>query len=208
MATLRLRLHPGLIPDDRATWRQRYKTPHFAQGSRSFGCGQAVVMSALAILGLEMGAELEALRSGHHEACEAEEGRFGTSHHDMLGLVNGLRHPLRYAAATGSMRFVRTFAVEHLRTDELVMLEIKRWERRLGHWILAVGLQETEVNGCLSASALLCLDPAELPLTVAPWNGLLDLGSPFRGARHIHYRTADSIQNVAFHTAIALTLPD
>ena len=212
MPTLHLRLHPGLIPDAQATWRQRHRTPHLRQGDLDGSCGASVVLTALIILRLATWAEVRTLRilsPGRLEETYSKclETFFGgSSDADMFELLDTLRGTLRYRVTTGSMRRVRDFALARLRLDELVIVGINPWGTRRGHWVLGVGAEIVSNAGSRAVIGILCLDPAEPSPLVAPFNGKLDLESPATGARHVHYRTAGSIRNVTCKIAIALSL--
>ena len=212
MATLHMRLHPGLIPDTGATWRQRHRTPHLRQGDLDGSCGQACVFMSMILLRIARWSEIRTLRmvsSGRYEDThrQALETWFvGTTDEGLLGLLNTLRPRIRYRHVQGSMKIVRNFALERLAKDELVIMGINKWGSRRGHWTLAIGTEIRRIGPSSDITGILCLDPVESSPTIGCFNAKIDLLSPALGARHVHYRTEGHIRNVTCSSAISVAL--
>jgi hypothetical protein len=105
------------------------------------------------------------------------------------------------------MRETLAFTQARLRATDVVILGLDNTEAPGGHWVLAVGTEQTVVGTSTTASAILCLDPAVARPSLAPYNALIDLASPNRSARFRHYVRQDGdLQYVNCKTAIGLSL--
>ena len=129
----------------------------------------------------------------------------GADDGDLVELLDTLDQYLRHRLVTGSMRQVLTFALERLAKDEIVILGFNDEQAFGGHWVLACGVELIVAGSTKTTTGVLCLDSAEEPPTIAPFNTRLELESPSRGARYLHYRRPDGgVRIVTCKTAIAL----
>ena len=212
MSTLHMRLHPGLIPDSGATWRQRHRTPHLRQGDLDGSCGQACVFMSMILLRIARWSEIRTLRIGSSGRYEDTQRRAletwfaGTTDEGLLDLLGTLKSRLRYRHAQGSMKVVRTFALQRLAKDELVIMGINTWGTRRGHWTLAIGTEIRRIGPASDVTGILCLDPVECSPQIGCFNAKIDLLSPAAGARHVHYRTDGHIRNVTCGSAVSVAL--
>jgi hypothetical protein len=129
----------------------------------------------------------------------------GADDQDMIELLGTLDQHIRYRPMTGSMRQVLAFTLERLAKDEVVILGVNDESQYGGHWVLAVGIELIVLGSTRTTTGVLCLDSAEAPPMLAPFNTRLELESPNRGARYLHYRLPDGgVRTITCKTAIAL----
>ena len=213
MPSLQTRLHPGVIPPTSASWRRRSRSAHLHQGQLTGCCGGMSVLMSLIVLGVASRAHVRSLRViAEGDRLEptwrkVQENFFaGADDGDMVELLGTLHQYLRYRLVTGSMRQVLAFTLERLAKDEVVILGFNDEGAVGGHWVLACGIELLVAGSTRTTTGVLCLDSAEDPPTLAPFNTRLELESPSRGARFLHYRRPNgSVRIVTCKAAIALS---
>jgi hypothetical protein len=213
MPSLQTRLHPGVIPPATATWRQRGRSAHLRQGSLEGACGPYACFSALIVLGVASRAHVRCLRliaeGDRLEQTWRRSQEFffsGADDRDMVKLLGTLDQYVRHRLVTGSMRQVLAFTLQRLAKDDVVILGLNSESTYGGHWVLAVGIELIVKGSTRTITGVLCLDSAEEAPVLTPFNTRLDLESPGRGARYLHYRLpTGAVQTITCKTAIALS---
>jgi hypothetical protein len=213
MPTLQTRLHSGVIPDDSASWRQRGRSAHLRQGSMDGACGPLAVFMSLVVLGVASRALVRSLRVLTNDRLDdtwiksLDTFFLGTDDSEMVDLLKTLDRSIRHRAVTGSMRQVLDFTLLRLAKNEVVILGFTDAGSHGGHWVLAIGIEQVVAGAKRTPTGILCLDSAEPAPLLAPFNSRLDLDSPGRGARYLHYRLPEGgIRSVTCKTAIALSV--
>lgn len=211
MATVQLRLHPGVAPSQSAGYRQRGRSAHLTQGALTGCCGGLAVLMSLVVLGVATRAHIRSLRlMAEGDRLEptwqkVQELFFtGADEEEMLDLLSTLDRHLRYRLASGSMRKVLAFVLDRLAQGDVVITGLGDL-RTYGHWVLAIGVEQLVVGSARTTTGVLCLDPAEAAPQVAPFNTKLDLESPSRGARKLYYHRPGGMHLVTCSSAIALS---
>lgn len=199
MHALQMRMHPGVVQLNPSSYRQRHRSAHLRQGELTGACGNLAILMAMIVLGIATKPYVRRLRYAEEGDLlmplwnKVQESFFsGADHDEMLGLLDTVERYVHHKAVTGSMRKVLAFALSRLAENDVVILGFGD-EGTPGayHWALAVGLLSKVAGQKNTATAVLCLDAAEAAPTLAPYNAVLDLDSPKRGAQQLHYRGAD-----------------
>lgn len=212
MATLEMRLHPGVITGKTA--RQRGRSAQLGQGDVEGACGACTVLMALIVLGIASRSKLRSI--GELEAddplagmwAQAQKTYFtGADEDEMRDLFKTLDRLVRYKETCGSKRRVLAFTLDRLEAGDVVVLGFSNKFGHGGHWVLAVGTESMVVGTKRTTTGVFCLDPSTQAPTVAPYNTKLDLMSPRRGARCLHYRLpSGGLSTVTCDVAFALSV--
>ena len=214
MQALQMRMHPGVVEQNPSSYRQRYRSAHLRQGELTGECGPLAILMAMITLGVAQRSHVRRLHYAEEGDpltplwSKVQESFFSRADQsEMLGLLDTVERYVHREAVTGSMRKVLAFALRRLAENGVVILGFGD-ESVTGayHWVLAVGLSSKVTDQKSTATGVLCLDATEAAPTLAPYNAVLDLDSPKRGARQLYYRGPDGRSSLMTCTrAIALS---
>lgn len=198
MATLQTRMHPGVVEKGSPIYR-RNRSAHLRQGELTSACGTWTILMAMVTLGVATKSYVRRLHMTDEGDLlaplwsKAQETFFsGANHDDMLMLLDTVARYVHRQSVTGSMRQVLAFTLARLGENDVVILGFgDDGVPDPYHWALAVGSEWKLAGVKKAATGVLCLDASEAAPMLAPYNARLELTSPKRGARQLHYRGAD-----------------
>lgn len=212
MPTLQTCMHPGVVQPTPSSYR-RNRSAHLRQGDLTSASGVLAILMALICLGIATKPYVRRLRMADEGDLlvplwsKAQETYFsGADHDDMLGLLDTVELYVQSQSAKGSMRTVLAFTLARLAANDVVVLGFgDHGVPGPYHWALAVGTESRVAGVKRTATCVLCLDTLEAAPTLSRYNARLELDSPRRGARQIHYRGADGPLLMTCTSAIALS---
>lgn len=198
MPTLQTCMHPGVVQPTPSSYR-RNRSAHLRQGDLTSASGALAILMAMIVLGIATKPYVRRLRIADDGDLlaplwsKAKETYFsGPDHDDMLALLDTVELYVHCQSVAGSMRQVLAFTLARLAENDVVVLGFGD-EGVPGpyHWSLAVGTEARMAGIERTATSVLCLDTLEAAPTLSRYNARLELDSPKRGARQLHYRGAD-----------------
>lgn len=198
MQTLQTCMHPGVVQQGSPIYR-RNRSAHLRQGELTSACGALTILMAMIVLGVATKPYVRRLRMTDEGDLlaplwsKAQETFFsGADHDDMLALLDTVERYVHYQSVTGSMRKVLTFTLARLAENDVVALGFGvAGDPAPYHWALALGTESKVAGIKRIATGVICLDASEAAPTLSAYNARLDVTSPKRGARQLHYRGAD-----------------
>ena len=106
----------------------------------------------------------------------------GTEIEDLERMLTPYRNRVATFATHAINKNLLDFALRSINDRQLVILGVHNWRKGLNHWVLAVGVESTEVGGRLVPQRLLLLDPSADADPAMPWNAVVSL-QPMAGRR-------------------------
>ncbi len=197
MDRLQHRLHAGLLRTSAPNWRQLRHSPHLHQGSLDGASAVYAVATALVVLGVTTKRDVKDMRfsgSGLLEKMwsKALELFFaGADKQELLALLETVGSYLTYEIKLGSTSRVASAVALHIASGDLAIVGLDL-TTGLGHWVLAVGIEELVVNRKRTAIGILCLDPSEPTPLLAQFNSRIELDADVGGGQ-LGYRSADGV---------------
>ena len=215
MHALQMRMHPGVVQLNPSSYRQRHRSAHLRQGELTGACGPLAILMAMIVMGIASKQYVRRLRCAEEGDLlmplwsKVQDSFFsGADGDQMRELLDEVDRYVHRQCVTGSQRKVLAFTLARLAENDVVVLGFgDQGAPGPYHWSLAVGVLSKVAGQKSTATGVLCLDAAEAAPTLAPYNTVLDLDSPKRGARQLHYWNQEMRPLlVSCTSAIALSL--
>jgi hypothetical protein len=156
---------------------------HCQQGAWDGACGLYCAAMALTLLGRLNGCtRLPGRRSGVTGALwRAGRDRYfdGIRGTELAELLREGDPSLFVRSASGAHRTLLKLTRAHLEAGRLAIVGWRSRNRRIDHWVLAIGLEGLQRRNRLRQTALLCLDPSVPAPVLCGYNARLELtGNP------------------------------
>ncbi len=209
-----IRLHRRImLAPPGALKRQRYGATvhqsHLQQGDLDSACGPHCVITALCLLGILSGSDLQKMTDGKSRGRHRRFWRLvrdyyftGATGANLRRMLEPLKGEIAVTVNRTNGTPVLAFALAQLSAERLVLLCIANGRAGLNHWVLAVGVEGRDHRGKFSVEHLLLLDPSRPAIPLAAWNSLLAVDKA-RGKRT--YRVTDQSDD-SLHVALIAAL--
>lgn len=197
MRSLRMTLHPGVLPPDPTIRVRHQRGPHLALGELSGACGVYSLWIGLIALGVATLAQVRCLRLFGDDVFEHTWSRgldtffLGADEDELLALASSLGRYVKPTLSSGPMRTQIDFVTKSLQAGEVVLLGLEPRVGHEGHWTLACGIEEQVSNAGSKVTGILCIDSAEPASHMLRFNTRLELNVPNFGATYVRYRRAN-----------------
>jgi hypothetical protein len=183
--TRQRRLHPNLLPSERGPLAKvsgkRPVPVLLQQGDIDGACGHYCTWMALLIFGLVRRGWLTdgSERGGRREAAAWK----ATAKHFFRGigyrgvtkmLAPYAKHVRCEVSGLAGERVIR-FAIAALARDAVVLVGVRNPNRKVDHWVLAVGTHSEKRGRTCRTTELMLLDPDHGPVPGQCWNGTLSV---------------------------------
>lgn len=156
---------------------------HCRQGAWDGACGLHCAAMALTLLGRLSGCDRLPARGRGLAAALWRSGIDtyfeGADAGELADLLCGIDAGLFVRHRTGSHRQLLRLAQAQLEAGRLAIIAWRSRNRRIDHWVLAVGLEGVQAGAAFRHTALLCLDPSSPQPSLCGYNSRLELtGNP------------------------------